>query len=335
MASVAIWQVGGEEPSRLLPSSVNLEAELEAWINRVPDLVQFGLLILGRQVRVEAGPIDLLALDPQGRWCVIEIKREAVDRATIGQVLDYAACLQEMTEENLRLVLEPHLRDRALNLEEELRKRDAIDSLTPGNRQIVSFLVGTSRGVGLERTVRYLSEGYEVPIHATLFSVFQTSEGGQVLVRETAEGEAPPVATGRWQSATPQQIREHAAAAGLGEVYDIIAGAAAKHGLSARPWKRAVMFTPPTDGRRCLFSLWTTPREGKLKFYTDPRVFAEFLPVTEAQAMEVLGGTWDRMIGIDDARDFARRLDTLLASQVRSSVSDAPGPDAKVSPTPR
>jgi RecB family endonuclease NucS len=54
-------------PRRLESSTPDLETQLESWIEQDPDLVQFGLRILGRQVRVETGPMDLLALDPQGR----------------------------------------------------------------------------------------------------------------------------------------------------------------------------------------------------------------------------------------------------------------------------
>ncbi|MGQ0670450.1 MAG: hypothetical protein ACT4PO_12370 [Actinomycetota bacterium] len=64
MTTVAIWQVADSGPRRLPSAALDLEAQLEGWIDQDPDLVQFGLRILGRQVRVDTGLLDLLALDP-------------------------------------------------------------------------------------------------------------------------------------------------------------------------------------------------------------------------------------------------------------------------------
>ncbi|MGQ0670449.1 MAG: hypothetical protein ACT4PO_12365 [Actinomycetota bacterium] len=243
---------------------------------------------------------------------MIEIKRDAVDRATLGQVQDYAACLSEMTEEQLRAALEPHLAGRKLDLDEELRTRDAIDSLDPKNRQVVMFVVSTTRAVGLERMLRFLSGDFGVPIYAKLFNVFVTSQGDRVLIRETAEGEAPQPTAERWQPASLQQLRAIAEAGGFADVFDTIKVAAETHGLQSRPWKRSIMFAPPTDGRRCLFTLWTTPQNGGLQVYVEPKAFAEFFPVSEARALETIRDRGYRTMDISEARTFADGLDRLL-----------------------
>jgi RecB family endonuclease NucS len=64
-----------------------------------------GLTIVGRQFMTAAGPLDLLARDPQGRWVVIEIKRGVLRRETVAQALDYAACLAAFPSDELRIEL--------------------------------------------------------------------------------------------------------------------------------------------------------------------------------------------------------------------------------------
>lgn len=312
MAHVAVWQMTDIGPNKLAPSSLSLEADLEAWIDQDPDLVQFGLTILGRQVRVDAGIIDLLAIDPQGRWCVIEIKRDTVDRNTIAQVLDYAACLNELPEEQLREVLQPHLTDRGLNLDEILRTRDVLDSLDPGHRQIVMYVVGTVRSPGLDRMLRLLSERHGVSLHAKLFNVFETTGGQRVLIRETADGEAQKPIEGSSQPVSLMQVRQVAEAGGLASIFDVLKAAADKHGLYSRVWKRSVMFAPGNDGRRCLFTVWTNPQQGGLQVYVEPKAFAEFFPVEEQKALDLLGSPGYRVMNLDAAQAFAGRLDQLL-----------------------
>src|SRR5690349_17857762 len=90
---IGIWDVGEGTPRKLPASTVDLERQLEDWIERDPDLLEGGLKILGRQVPLEAGSLDLLGLDVQGRWVVIELKRGQVHRDTVAQALDYAACV--------------------------------------------------------------------------------------------------------------------------------------------------------------------------------------------------------------------------------------------------
>lgn len=320
MTNVAVWEMADSEPRRLVASSVDLEARLEEWIEQDPDLVEFGLTIVGRQVSVEAGFIDLLATDPQGRWFIIEIKRGNVDRHTVGQVLDYAACWNGLSEQQLRATLQPHLERRNLDLEGILGEADALDSLSPGERDIVLVVVGTGQASGLDRMLSFLAERYSVPVVAKLFNVFETSRGEQLLVREVAEGEGAATKGEIRQSSTEAEVRAVAERAGLADVFDTVAAAAERHGLGTRVWKRSVMFTPPSNRTRVLFTVWTSPVSGGLRMWVEPKGFAEFYGVTAEEAHDVLGGSGYRVIGINEARDFAKRLDHLFAQSGPSGV---------------
>jgi RecB family endonuclease NucS len=41
-------------------------------------------VVVGRQIDLEGGRLDLLAIDPQGRWTIIEIKRGTLRREAIA-----------------------------------------------------------------------------------------------------------------------------------------------------------------------------------------------------------------------------------------------------------
>jgi RecB family endonuclease NucS len=86
MRTIGLWQISDSGPSCLQNADVALERDLEVWIERDPALLERGLVIVGRQIRLESGPLDLLALDPQGRWVLIEIKRERLRREALFAV---------------------------------------------------------------------------------------------------------------------------------------------------------------------------------------------------------------------------------------------------------
>ena len=93
MDSIGLWQIANDGPTRLSPAPLDREKQLEDWIERDPALLERGLVIVARQLRLDGGPLDLLALDPQGRCVLIEIKRERLRREVIAQTSDDASCL--------------------------------------------------------------------------------------------------------------------------------------------------------------------------------------------------------------------------------------------------
>ena len=97
MQKIGVWHLSGDRPRKLQESKIDFEQNLEEWIEADPELLQVGLTIVGKQIRVEGGRLDLLAIDPQGRWVIIEIKREQLRRETIAQIIDYASCLATMS----------------------------------------------------------------------------------------------------------------------------------------------------------------------------------------------------------------------------------------------
>ncbi|MEM2550204.1 MAG: endonuclease NucS [Nitrososphaerota archaeon] len=64
------------------------ERELEELLVRCPDAIEDNMKILGRQIRTDSGPLDILAVDEDGALTVIELKDE-VDDGQLDQGLRY------------------------------------------------------------------------------------------------------------------------------------------------------------------------------------------------------------------------------------------------------
>jgi len=129
MMNIGIWQ--GDRNGclrRLGEAAIELEKHLEKWIASDPSLVQQGLIVIGNQVQLACGRVDLLCLDLQGRWIVIEVKRGLVSRDTIAQVIDYGACMDLLSADDLRAILKPHLDERKLDLDKLLDERHSMSS---------------------------------------------------------------------------------------------------------------------------------------------------------------------------------------------------------------
>lgn len=156
MSRVGMWNIISGAPRRIAASTLEFEKDLEDWIEDDPSLLQSDLTIVGRQAHTPAGPLDLIAIDAQGRWTVIEIKRGKVRRDTVAQALDYAACVASMEWSELSARAEECLRGRAdEQLEDSLRLLSL--QATSEARDIAIIVVGSGKDQGLERIVDFLS----------------------------------------------------------------------------------------------------------------------------------------------------------------------------------
>jgi hypothetical protein len=310
MRQMLLWQVTDETPKRLNRGGIDLEKHLEDWIERDPGLLQSGLTIVGRQVSLEGGGLDLLALDPQGRWVVIEIKRGRVRRETVAQALDYAACIARLPDDELRNVVHDYVKARPGSSAAGLEERILQGAEEGEDREVVMFVVGTGVDSGLERLVDYLSDQFNVPINVVSYEVFELAGGQQVLVRELTESEAGPAAR---HNVTAEELCSRADLAGIGREFRMILEAAQKHGIHARPWKNALMYTPPSNRARTLFTapVWTRA-DGLQQLYVAPEAFPEFYPVSEEDAKSLLGQEGTRPMTLEGIELFVTNLDRLF-----------------------
>jgi hypothetical protein len=249
---LAVWQVREEGLERVPAGTLQLEQELEDWIARDPSLVVEGLDVVGRQITLEGGRLDLLGVDPQGLWTVVEIKRGLLYRDTVAQALDYASSVSTMPLERLREIVHRYAGDEAASRSpvEEALEGDETD-----RRDVRVVVVGTGRDSSLDRIVHYLGDNYEVPIQVVTFEVFPVEPQGRILVREVTEAE-PPGTEGL--TASRYRVEDVIALArrhGNGEEFEAIYEFATRENLYAHPWRWAIMYTPSNARNRPLHCL--------------------------------------------------------------------------------
>ena len=286
MADLGVWTVDGDAPRRVSRSGVGLERNLEDWIVADAGLLPGGLTIVGRQVWLDGGPLDLLAIDRQDRWVVIELKRERLYRDALAQALDYVTSISAMDGEGLADLLGPCLAN--LGDAEELSRtvRRQVDGEEDG-REVAVLLAGIGVDAGLERIVDHL-RGYGVPITIVNFDVFKPEGGPHLLVREVTDEEAHPARRSRRPRRTVDEIRQLAADAGVAAQFDRFLAMSGQAGLAVQPHRLAVTIAPPAN--RARFLMYARPEGGGINILAGPAEFAEFFPpVTEEEATAAIG----------------------------------------------
>jgi len=285
---IGMWRIDDGAPRRVDSTSINLERDLEDWIEQDPSLLQADLTIVGRQLHTAAGPLDLVGLDAQGRWTVIEIKKGRIRRDTIAQAIDYASCIAAMDWEELRDKVQEYLRGCGTSQSEDSLRLLSLQSDGEA-RDLAIIVAGTGRDQGLERIVDFLAQSGSLPITVATFEVFEPSEGQRVLVRELSESDEKSVATQR-SSVSADDILRRAIALPTGDMFKRIHEAALDLGLYARPWKHCIMYTHPTSKNKTLFTVWIEAwKANGDQLYLSVDAFSEFFAVTAEKASDLLG----------------------------------------------
>jgi hypothetical protein len=228
----AIWSNDGEGWALLAPSGFPDEASLHTLIEQSPQLLPLAgsprLTIVGREVRLGNGSADLVAVEPNGRLVVIEVKlanNSEARRAVVAQVLTYAAYLHGVDRTELeRVVLGGHLQrrgydnliaavagdDQERSLDTEAFEQGLAESLAEGRFRIVIVL--DAAPAELVRLVGYLEAVTDkLLIDLVTVSAYEVN-GSRILVPQRVEPE-------RWRpEATP-------AAAAPRETGYLVAGA--------------------------------------------------------------------------------------------------------------
>ena len=134
---------------------------------------------------------------------------------------------------------------------------------------------------------------------------------GEKSVRDAVAQEPTPTSTQR----TLEAVLELAEQCGTRKELERAIEVAVGKGFRVHPFKACLMFTPPSDGRRCLFTLWAGREAGKLTAYVSTDSFPELLPVERADVEQHLGEDGWRQL--DDA-GFEALLKGIQALDLRS-----------------
>jgi len=237
---------GSEGLKKVKRSDVELERFLENWIVNDVSLIGGGLTLVGQQLSIDDGRLDLLAIDSQERWVVIEVKVGQLESRALCQALYYAASLVRLDAEELRDKLKDSLhsaedsRDISWKIESMLKNEGE-------HREIALMLVGVGVHPGLKRMKEFL-ERFEIPISVVSFEVFETDAGSTLLVREVIEEvtEPAPPKTKR----TVEKIRQMAKDAGVEGQLKRFMQMSEEAGLAVVPQQMSIRIAPPSPHRR-------------------------------------------------------------------------------------
>jgi alkylated DNA nucleotide flippase Atl1 len=116
----SLWTNSGEEWELVSPAGFDDEAALHSLVEEAPQMLPLSgspsLVVVGREVQLGGGYVDLLAIEFSGRPVVIEVKlaRNAeARRAVVAQALAYAAFLNELDARTFEIdLIAKHIRQR-------------------------------------------------------------------------------------------------------------------------------------------------------------------------------------------------------------------------------
>jgi Holliday junction resolvase-like predicted endonuclease len=314
MSKSTAWVIEKTGPTKLHESSIELEKNLETWIEKDPSLVQNGLIILHRQLVLDGGRLDLLALDPQGRMVVIEIKTGFLDNNVITQAFYYVAQIAKMPFYNLSAKVDSYLEAQNIQLVQLLEERGVDIVSQQDEREALAIVVGTGRKRGFAQMLDYYAIKYEVPITSVIFDVFEVPDGKRVLVRERTDADfVKATSTDKSKQWSVENVLESSRKSAIYDEFQIFLDAAKKHNLHPRPYASSIMFTSPQNKSRMLFTVWAQlNKDGKLKAYVGAEGFAEFYPIAEDEVRNFLGDDGWRFMSKQDVVVFVSELDNMF-----------------------
>ena len=219
---LSIWALDGEGEAMLLEPTGRTESELalEETLVDNPEMLMPDLELVGRQTPTAGGPLDLLGVDREGRLVVFELKRGALTRDAVTQVIDYCSSLDAMTNSDLAL----HITERSGNLgiaeiedfEEwyDQRFHEPLESLRP----VRMALVGLGVDENATRMVNYLRDQ---GVGIALMTFYGYQHQGQTLLARHMEKrvahdiDAPAPSTSRTFEENMDALRQHALTLGI------------------------------------------------------------------------------------------------------------------------
>lgn len=178
---MGLWRADGNGLTRLSPSGIGLESQLESYIEADPALMGQRLLLIGRQVpTAHGGFIDLLAIDGEGVVHVLELKRDRTPRDVVAQTLDYGSWVAGLSRADIVAIFADY------------RPGVAFEEVFAGefggappeelNAAQILTIVAASVDPATERIVRFLNEGFGVPVNVVFFRHFE-DRGSSFLAR--------------------------------------------------------------------------------------------------------------------------------------------------------
>lgn len=253
MKAIHLWSVDegdSDQGASIVPEVQNTETEakLEELLVASPELLMNGLVLVGRQVPTDGGPLDLLGFDEDGRLVVFELKRGTLTRDAVAQSLDYASDLFGMEDDRLGGIIEEYSGRLGIDKIEDFA--DWYSQRYPNSESALSeapriVLVGLGADDRARRVVNFLASA-SVDIQLLTFHAFCFE--GRLLLARLIESVTPASRGARDTASRPtkesnlQALRENAAGLNVGKFIEEVGAFLEKH-LPAYKWPGKTGYT--------------------------------------------------------------------------------------------
>lgn len=282
---IMMWQVTEGKLAKLPArnfSSIHKEKDLEEWVESDPSILGKDLTVVGRQIYIpKVGPLDLLAVDQDGRLVVVEFKRQQTTRDSIAQILDYASSIRMMNMEQLISLANV-----------DIGELSEITDFDPA-----MILVAADADESSERIVEYLVAKANLLIEVVTFTYATLADGQEIVARSILIPEtlpalkAPPIrmnisdilriAADRKVEVLVEAIRK-AKSVEMGEEILPRRGGALRYWVYSIEGNERALFSIDVGGERL-----NSP-EGALDLWFTPQTAADYTGLSLAKTWEAL-----------------------------------------------
>jgi hypothetical protein len=180
---IRLWEVKGDKLASIKPARLDLEKNLQTWLEKDISILSNNLLVIGKEVMTSfGGEIDLLCLDNNGYIVILELKRDKTPREIVAQALDYASWVKDLSTDEIVDIGNAYLGDGApLKSAFAAQFGQSLPEVLNEGHEIL--VVAAEIDSNSERIIKYLSESYDVPINAATFQFFKDEQGKEYLAR--------------------------------------------------------------------------------------------------------------------------------------------------------
>jgi len=172
---IRVWEViNGDQLHEIPKTSLSKEEKIEEWIEKDISIISEDFLVIGRQVETDfKGYIDLLCIDQNSDLVIIELKKEKTTREIVGQILDYASWVKDLSSERVMEIANRYFASRGLeSINAVFEKKFGEKMQETLNNAHRLFIVSSELDGSTEREINYLSS-YGIGINALSFQYFQ------------------------------------------------------------------------------------------------------------------------------------------------------------------
>lgn len=101
-----------EQPPPAEPSfSISLERTLRDYLAENPNILEYGLQLIGKEYPTDAGNIDILFKDKDGNYVIVETKKGRESDKVVGQILRYVGWVKKNLAPKVRGIIVTHSSD--------------------------------------------------------------------------------------------------------------------------------------------------------------------------------------------------------------------------------